>query len=131
MIFTFHNSYIHSDSSYKNMKQSLSRTEKLSQENAAYDDSNVVNALGTVVSTLQDLLVEMRGTNEGVNKFNDKELVVKNTPVVLNQSNTNIQGGNGSGEAPKKTTEKKSSSFIDENNYRIARNIASGGITFA
>ena len=118
-------------SSYKTMNQSLSRTEKLSQENSTYDDANVVAALGTVVTTLQDLLVEMKGTNEGVNKFNDKEIVVKNTPIVYNQSQTNIQGGNGSGEAPKKTTEKKSSSFIDENNYRIARNIASGGITFA
>ena len=112
------------------INQSLSRTEKLSKENSTYDDANVVAALGTVVSTLEDLLVEMRGTNEGVNKFNDKELVVKNTPVVYSNTN-NIQAGNGSGQTEKPVKNVNNSTFIDENNYRLARNIASGGFSFA
>ena len=90
----------------------------------------MVAALGTVVSTLEDLLVEMRGTNEGVNKFNDKELVVKNTPIVYSNTN-NIQAGNGSGQTEKPVKNVNNSTFIDENNYRLARNIASGGFSFA
>ena len=113
------------------INQSLSRTEKLSKENSTYDDANVVAALGTVVSTLEDLLVEMRGTNEGVNKFNDKELVVKNTPVVYQQTNNNIRAGNGSGETQKPPKTVNNSTFIDDNKYRLARSIASGGYSFA
>ena len=89
-------------------------------------------ALGTVVNTVEDLLVEMRGTNEGVNKFNDKELVVKNTPVVYQQTNNNnIQAGNGSGETQKPPKTVNNSTFIDDNKYRLARSIASGGYSFA
>lgn len=85
---------------------------------------NTTNDNSDILGMMKSLLVELKSTNTGINKFNEKELSVNNTtnsPIINNTTNNNItQSPNISGS--------KTKSFIDfdTNKYRIAKQIASG-----
>ena len=95
------------------------------QRTLAYDDANVVSGINELINGMQMLVTEMRGTNAGVNKFNEKELVVNSTPVVYSPTTNNISAPQQPQQQQKNV---QKSSFLDQASYTMARNIASGGL---
>ena len=80
----------------------------------------------TMVNILTEMLAELKGTNVGINKFNDKEFNV-NSPVYVSDTTNNNVVTKQDGETKKKSeTIKKKASFIDKDSYSIAKKIASG-----
>ena len=93
-----------------------------------YNDINVINGINEVVSGLQLLLAEMKGTNQGINKFNDKEIVVRTQTPIINNTNV-VNGGNGETRKSQKTPNRMKPSFIDQKSYNMARQIALAGMS--
>ena len=80
----------------------------------------------TMVNILTEMLAELKGTNVGINKFNDKEFNV-NSPVYVSDTTNNNVVTKQDGQTKKKSeTIKKKASFIDKDSYSIAKKIASG-----
>lgn len=113
------------NTNYTQMQRTLDSAERLSRETAAYDDANVVSGINELINGMQMLVTEMRGTNAGVNKFNEKELVVNSTPVVYSPTTNNITAPQQPQQQQKNV---QKSSFLDQASYTMARNIASGGL---
>lgn len=113
------------NTNYTQVQRTLDNAERLSRETAAYDDANVVSGINELINGMQMLVTEMRGTNAGVNKFNDKELVVNSTPVVYSPTTNNIAAPQQPQQQQKNV---QKSSFLDQASYTMARNIASGGL---
>lgn len=113
------------NTNYTQVQRTLDNAERLSRETAAYDDANVVSGINELINGMQMLVTEMRGTNAGVNKFNEKELVVNSTPVVYSPTTNNITAPQQPQQQQKNV---QKSSFLDQASYTMARNIASGGL---
>ena len=108
------------DSGYYSLYQKAARSQELATRNEEYKDNSKMEHL------LSDILVEMRGANTGINKFNEKELSVNSTPVVItdnSQKNVVVPPS----KAPSKT-EKKPREFITSSQYAMAKRIASGAV---
>ena len=79
-----------------------------------------------MVDILTEMLTELKGTNVGINKFNDKEFNV-NSPVYVSDTTNNNVVTKQDGQTRKKSeTIKKKTSFVDKDSYSIAKKIASG-----
>lgn len=79
-----------------------------------------------VLEVLGNMLIELQGTNIGINKFNEKELKVENHPVVVqDNSNKTIVSGNGNQTVVPTHTEKRDS-FMTSDQYSLAKRIAAG-----
>ena len=81
-----------------------------------------------VVSLLSAMLVEMQGTNIGINKFNDKEFKVINKPITI-QDNSSRNVVNTKTESPKPAT-KHEDSFITQDVYSLAKRVAAGDVVW-
>ena len=80
----------------------------------------------TMVDILTEMLAELKGTNVGINKFNDKEFKV-NSPVYVSDTTNNNVVTKQDGQTKKKSESiKKKTSFVDKDSYSIAKKIASG-----
>ena len=73
-----------------------------------------------ISSGIQDSVTELRGTNEGIQKFNDKDFSQKQPVIITGNGNTtnNIVSESDKGR-PKKAKEKRTP-FIDDN-YNVAK----------
>ena len=114
--------------SQKGMNNRMNRSEKLTGEIKQYNDEKVLEALGNISSGIQDSVTELRGTNEGINKFNNKDFSQQQPVIITGNGNTtnNIVPNNNKKEVKK--AKKKNTSFINEN-YDIAKQIARGVVT--
>ena len=80
----------------------------------------------TMVNILTEMLGELKGTNVGINKFNDKEFNV-NSPVYVSDTTNNNVVTKQDGQTKKKSESiQKKTSFVDKDSYSIAKKIASG-----
>ena len=82
-----------------------------------YDDS-------AVLGMMAEMLTEMRGTNSGINKFNDKEL--SSNSYYIDGSNKSVNVNQS--KAPSKSS-KRVTPTIPPDIYKIAKQIASGSTT--
>ena len=84
----------------------------------SYDDTNVVNILTSMLS-------EMKGTNEGINKFNDKDFGGNGNTInyIDNKSNNVIAT-----QKPTNHSSQKTSNFLKNDTYNVAKKIANGSI---
>ena len=116
--------------SQKGMNNRMNRSEKLTGEIKQYNDEKVLEALGNISSGIQDSVTELRGTNEGINKFNSKDF--SQQPVIItgngNTTNNIVPNNNNNNKKEVKKAKKKDTSFINEN-YDIAKQIARGIVT--
>ena len=114
--------------SQKGMNNRMNRSEKLTGEIKQYNDEKVLEALGNISSGIQDSVTELRGTNEGINKFNNKDFSQQQPVIITGNGNTtnNIVPNNNKKEVKK--AKKKNTTFIDDN-YDIAKQIARGIVT--
>ena len=110
------------------MNDKVSRSEKLNNEIKQYNDTKLLEALSGISSGIQDSVTELRGTNEGIQKFNDKDFSQKQPVIITGNGNTtnNIVSESDKGR-PKKAKEKRTP-FIDDN-YNVAKQIARGLVT--
>ena len=113
--------------SQKGMNNRMNRSEKLTGEIKQYNDEKVLEALGNISSGIQDSVTELRGTNEGINKFNSKDFSQQPVIITGNGNTTNNIVPNNNKKEVKKA-KKKDTSFINEN-YDIAKQIARGVVT--
>ena len=113
--------------SQKGMNNRMNRSEKLTGEIKQYNDEKVLEALGNISSGIQDSVTELRGTNEGINKFNSKDFSQQPVIITGNGNTTNNIVPNNNKKEVKKA-KKKNTTFIDDN-YDIAKQIARGIVT--
>lgn len=108
------------DNTYRAMQYKVSRSQELSDKTEEYKDNTKMEQL------LSDILIEMRGANSGINKFNDKELSVTTNPVVYtDNSQKNVVVPQST---PPSKTVKNPRQFLNTTQYAIAKKIASGVI---
>ena len=83
----------------------------------------------SIISKLGEIVNELRGTNQGINKFNDKDFNV-NLPESSNYYNTNNNNiVSSNGKVITSTSSKKSSKVsreLDDDQIKLARQIAAG-----
>lgn len=80
-----------------------------------------------VVEILSSMLIELQGTNMGINKFNEKEIKVENKPVVINDNssqNTVVANNNNKTAVP--IHKNQNNSFVTSDKYSLAKRIAKG-----
>lgn len=90
-------------------------------------NGNSIVGSDEIVELLSSMLIELQGTNMGISKFNDKELKVENTPVVITDNssqNTVVANNNNRTAIPNHTT--KNNSFVTSDKYSLAKRIAQG-----
>ena len=81
-----------------------------------------------VVQLLSAMLVEMQGTNAGINKFNDKEFKVINNPVTIqDNSSRNVVNTKST---PPKTAASNNTPFLQSEDYAMAKKIAAGDVVW-
>ena len=118
----------------------LSRNYKIPKKTIVHNKYNPIGGFGEpvnqqitinsnnqeVVNLLTSMLTELKSTNTGINRFNDKELSVNtttNSPIINNTTNNNIVQQN----KPINNSNKSISQF-DNNKYKMAKQIASGRV---
>ena len=114
-------------SSSRRIDEKVNHSKKLNDSIQQYNDDKLLSVLDSISSGIQDSVSELRGTNEGINQFNNKDFSQK-APVVIagNGNTTNNITQNENKKVP--TTKKRNSSFL-EGNYDIAKQIARGTVT--